>query len=223
MFRTVIHRTRGYPDDDRPRLDVFDHDRAGAHHGPLADAQALAHGRPGPDVGRLADVHRARQPRSRRHVHVVAEHAVMLNNRAGIHDHIAPDDRAGVDDGTGEQHRALADPGRRRAHRGRMLDGQGTQSVLQGECEELSAGPIISHAPDSDHEGPDPSVHQFRQPLIPPKDRNAQHVLPPQTAVRVQHRFRSGRSAGAECINHHARMAPASEDDAAHGLTRHVR
>src|SRR2546425_10158001 len=100
---------RGYARHNDVVGDVPNHDGPSSYHGVPSYPLSLNDCRPQPDVAPVADEHTAGQLRPGRNVHVIADHAVVLDERTAVHDDVFTDLRPRVDDRAGHHRSADSD------------------------------------------------------------------------------------------------------------------
>ena len=80
---------------------ILHHYGTGTHNCALSNADTLPDGRTGADMRARADTHRTRQARARRHMNMIADLAIVLNERACINNDILSNTRLRIDNRSG--------------------------------------------------------------------------------------------------------------------------
>jgi len=85
-----------------------------------------------PDMGKLADSYAASEEHAGRKMHVVADHAIMLDNGGCVHNAVLPDLSARVDHDFRHDDGAGLNSGRLGNHRRRVDESHGQEKVFEG-------------------------------------------------------------------------------------------
>ena len=116
MFTVLAHHhARRIADDYLSACYVFHDNRSCADNGIFTDHDRLAHDRPSPDMSPVAYANITQKSCAGRHMHVVADAAIVFHNGPRVHGHVDPEAGARIDDAPREELTSRTNCGPRRA------------------------------------------------------------------------------------------------------------
>jgi len=178
----------------------FQDDRPGSYDRRITDVHAWQDDRSDADVGGLTDGYGASQQHAGRDMHVIADHAIVLDNGGRVHDAISSDPSARIDHGFRHHDCSSPNRGRFRKHCGGVNECGWLQTVFESPVKACGPHFVVSNG------------HRIRSATFSPEELQAltgseklagAELLAKSIASVIDERYSAEPSRGSRYIEDH--------------------